>query len=118
VVRGGAYSLSLYLRNPQSTPLDLHVCLVSAGLNVSYAEATITAGSRDEWTKYEAALEAQGTDHDARLVLSFKGPATLVVDSVSLFPAENVEKGKALGHLNPWPFRKDLLGALKDLEPG
>lgn len=30
-------------------------------------------------------------------------------------PAENVRKGA--GMLNPWPFRADLLGALKALQP-
>lgn len=47
----------------------------------------------------------------------FDGPGTLVVDSVSLFPAAAVEKGAALGLLNPWPFRADLLSALKVLQP-
>ena len=40
-----------------------------------------------------------------------------MIDSVSLFPTDNVRKGAAEGQLNPWPFRADLLGALKALQP-
>jgi alpha-N-arabinofuranosidase len=40
-----------------------------------------------------------------------------VFDSVSLYPAANVAKAAALGLLNPWPFREDLLGLLRDLRP-
>ena len=46
----------------------------------------------------------------------FDGPGSLVIDSVSLFPTENVERGKSF--MNPWPFRQDLLDALKALQPG
>lgn len=49
--------------------------------------------------------------------IMFDGPATLVIDSVSLVPLENAAAGTALGHQNPWPFRADLLQALKDLRP-
>lgn len=54
-------------------------------------------------------------DANARLLLQFDGPGKLVVDSVSLFPGENVAAGS--GMLNPWPFRADLLDALKALQP-
>lgn len=47
----------------------------------------------------------------------FDGPGALVLDSVSLFTAEAVERGRAAGLLNPWPFRADLLGALRALRP-
>jgi hypothetical protein len=46
----------------------------------------------------------------------FDGPGSIVIDMVSLFPTENIKKGR--GYLNPWPFREDLLDALKDLKPG
>lgn len=42
-----------------------------------------------------------------------QGPGELLVDAVSLFPAENVREGA----LNPWPFREDLLDMLKALNP-
>jgi alpha-N-arabinofuranosidase len=54
-------------------------------------------------------------DANARLLLHFESPGKLVVDSLSLFPSENVAAGS--GMLNPWPFRADLLAALKALQP-
>ena len=47
--------------------------------------------------------------------VTFTGPGTLGVDQVSLFPTENVRRGR--GYMNPWPFRQDLLNALKGLHP-
>ena len=49
--------------------------------------------------------------------MTFPGPATLVLDSVSLFPRASLDKAASLGHMNPWPFRADLLQMLKDLRP-
>ena len=42
-----------------------------------------------------------------------QGPGELLVDAVSLFPAENVQDGAQ----NPWPFRRDLLDMLKAVNP-
>lgn len=39
------------------------------------------------------------------------------MDSVSLFPAANAARGRAEGLLNPWPFRRELLDALRALRP-
>ena len=50
--------------------------------------------------------------------VSFDGPGSVALDVVSLFPLENVEKAAAQGDVNPWPFRADLLKALKALKPG
>ena len=58
-----------------------------------------------------------GADTSARLAVMFDGPGTLVLDSVSLFPTQNVQRGAEGGLQNPWPFRDDLLGALKGLQP-
>ena len=52
-----------------------------------------------------------------RTQVFFEGPGSIVVDMVSLFPTENVKEGEARGDMNPYPFRADLLGALKDLKP-
>ena len=43
------------------------------------------------------------------------GPGTIVLDYISLLPSANVARGE--GHPNPWPFRADLLAALKELRP-
>ena len=45
--------------------------------------------------------------------MCYLGAGELLLDVVSLFPAENVHKGE----LNPFPFRSDLLEAVKALKP-
>jgi hypothetical protein len=47
----------------------------------------------------------------------FDGPGALAADQVSLLPASAVEEGRRRGLLNPWPFRDDLLGMLRQLRP-
>ena len=56
-------------------------------------------------------------DPSASLAVTFSGPGPLLVDVVSLLPAENVARAAAAGAMNPWPFRADLLQMLKDLQP-
>jgi hypothetical protein len=63
------------------------------------------------------AAEFRSCSPAAHLQVLFDGPGTLVVDSVSLFPTANVRRGEAEGLANPWPFRQDLLDALKALSP-
>jgi alpha-N-arabinofuranosidase len=137
-----SYEFSVYVRNPQAEDIEVLVALTSADLSTKYAEVTLRVdgngggggGNDDEentnnindssvsnngqWKKYKGILTSNSTDTDARLMLSFNGPATLIIDSLSLFPIENIEKGTAVGHRNPWPFREDLLQALKALRPG
>jgi alpha-L-arabinofuranosidase len=54
---------------------------------------------------------------NASLAVTFSGPGALLVDVVSLLPADNVAHAAAAGAMNPWPFRADLLQMLKDLQP-
>jgi hypothetical protein len=56
-------------------------------------------------------------DPNASLAVTFSGPGALLVDVVSLLPADNVARAAAAGAMNPWPFRADLLQMLKDLHP-
>jgi len=143
VEKSTSYAFSVYVRNPQENDVDLVVALTSADLSTKHADLILSidgsggkGGSKDsknnnnnknstigidgQWKKYEGVLTSSSNsrDIDARLVLSFNGPATLIIDSLSLFPLENIQKGKALGHINPWPFREDLLQAIKALRPG
>lgn len=114
-----AYALSLYIRNPSSKSIGVHVALVASDLLTLHANLTLEASpSNTTWLRYTGELRSAATDTDARLVVSFPGPATLLFDSVSLFPKENVEAAREKGMANPWPFRPDLLQALKDLKPG
>ena len=56
-------------------------------------------------------------DPNASLAVTFSGPGALLVDVVSLLPADNVARAAVAGAMNPWPFRADLLQMLKDLRP-
>ena len=90
------------------------VSLTRVDLALFYANLTLT-GVSGSWQRYSGELLPSATDTDARLAVLFDGPGTIVIDSVSLFPTENVRQGQ--GMMNPWPFRQDLLQAMKDLHP-
>ncbi|KAK9907267.1 hypothetical protein WJX75_000303 [Coccomyxa subellipsoidea] len=90
----------------------MRVALESQDGRISYASTTFYIGL-SEWQSVNATLSPLETDHDARLGIAFQGPGELLLDVVSLFPAENVHKGE----LNPFPFRSDLLEAVKALKP-
>lgn len=141
---GASYTLSLYLRatqarqrrappSPRLSRLEpshraslcllqgpaaprVTVSLVSPDLATFYANATLGAATQG-WEKHSVELLAAGSTSDAQLAILVEGLGSVAVDAVSLFPTENVRWGKARGHLNPWPFRQDLLGALVDLKP-
>lgn len=114
VQQGHSYTVSLYLRTPDTTTKSVTVSLVSEDAATHYANLTFH-GVASGWQKYSGELVSSATDTNARVALLFEGPGALAVDSVSVFPSENVAKGA--GMMNPWPFRADLLGALKALQP-
>lgn len=76
-----------------------------------YAIASFEVNSQ-EWTRYEAKLESNSTDPKAILEIVLEDPGTILLDQVSLFPAENAREGS-----NPWPFRQDLVEMMRYLEP-
>ncbi|GAB4817965.1 hypothetical protein N2152v2_005011 [Parachlorella kessleri] len=121
VVADKSYTLSLYARTTQAsgglavgTSPNVTVALTNAQ-GSQYASARLE-GLTPEWRKFTAELTSSTTDHESRVQILFDGPGSLVIDMVSLFPTENVKRGR--GFMNPWPFREDLLGALKALKPG
>lgn len=118
VQKGQSYGFSIYIRNPQADTIKVHVGLTSSDLATQHAELKLHAEGGGKWGKYTGTLLSSSSDSDSRLVLSFKGPATLIIDSLSLFPLENVVKAQDAGQINPWPFREDLLQALKNFKPG
>ncbi|KAL4458046.1 hypothetical protein ABPG75_012911 [Micractinium tetrahymenae] len=133
VEAGVRYTLSLYLRVPQgSATTDATVALLAAdsptvahngsstgggsGVDAPLAAARFS-GLSAEWQRFTAELVSPSTDLQARLAVLFDNPGCLVVDSVSLFPSANTARGRAEGLVNPWPFRRDLLDALRALRP-
>ncbi|KAK2080720.1 hypothetical protein QBZ16_000574 [Prototheca wickerhamii] len=117
VERGAEYALSLHARAAAGAPVTLRVALMDSALNRTFAAARLEPVSED-WARRNATLRALETSTSAVLVVSFDGPGSVALDVVSLFPLENVEKAAAQGDINPWPFRADLLKALKALKPG
>ncbi|KAL4424426.1 hypothetical protein ABPG77_006364 [Micractinium sp. CCAP 211/92] len=113
VQKDHSYTVTLHARTSDKQAKDITVALVSEDQATSYANVTLSGVSGD-WQQLSGELVSSTTDSNARLAVLFKG-GDLILDSVSLFPTENVKKGK--GMANPWPFRADLLGALKALQP-
>ena len=121
VEAGARYALSLFVRAPHGPPGNATVALLGGGAAAGGPPAVLAAalltGLTPEWQRYQATLSASAGDANASLAVLFDGPGALVVDSVSLVPAANAERGAADGLLNPWPFRADLVGALHALQP-
>lgn len=116
--KDNAYQYLVYARTmePQTQPIT--ISLMREDLNVTYASQDIQVLSGNTWRQYSGMLKANGSDTNAKLVITLgPGAKTLYIDYVSLFPEKNVEKGKDKGLKNPWPFRQDLLDAVKDLKP-
>ncbi|KFM27338.1 Alpha-L-arabinofuranosidase 1 [Auxenochlorella protothecoides] len=116
VEKGQSYTVSLYARAGETGPVPLTVSILGASLKHTLASVDLNPPSED-WGRLTGTLEPNATDSGAVLVMSFEGPGSVVLDVVSLFPTENVKEAAERGEVNPWPFRADLLGALKALKP-
>ncbi len=91
--------------------MQVVVRLASQDSDTVYASTTFTVKDAD-WTQHKATLESNGTDSKAQLEIMMEDAGSMLLDQVSLFPAENArEEG------NPWPFRKDLVEMMRYLEP-
>jgi hypothetical protein len=112
---GGEYGASLFVRNPGSEAANVTLALLSADLETLHARLELSAPPGGAWTRLAGKLRAAADDRDARLAVLVYAP--VVLDTVSLFPAENVRRGEAMGLTTPYPFRADLLQRLKDLAP-
>ncbi|MGC4031929.1 MAG: hypothetical protein QM754_09395 [Tepidisphaeraceae bacterium] len=103
-----AYQLRFFLR-PGSFNGTVTASLESTD-GKAYATHEFPAVKAGEsWQELSASLVANGTDPQARLVLSFRGQGTLQVDFVSLFPPTYQNKSNGL--------RKDLAELVVGLKP-
>jgi hypothetical protein len=112
---GGEYGASLFVRNPGPKAANVTLALLSSDLETLHARLELSAPPGGAWTRLAGGLRATAADRDARLAVLVDAP--VVLDTVSLFPAENVRRGEAMGLTTPYPFRTDLLQRLKDLAP-
>jgi alpha-L-arabinofuranosidase len=106
---GARYDISLYAR----TKAWSGDAAVTATLELPDGTAcgSVTFdGIGSTWKKFSGVITATRTTDDARLVVTTKGRGTLALDMVSLFP-QDTWMGRKNG------LRKDLVQALKDLNP-
>lgn len=107
--KDAVYRFSVYGRTPGKKPVRMRVELVDGHeVNVTGAELEI---SGDTWKKSTIELKSPVTDARGRLRLILLSPGTVDLDHVSLFPADTWKRRE-----NGW--RKDLVQALYDLNPG
>lgn len=69
--------------------------------------ATTEFRPTDKWMKYRAKLPIRGTDTNATLSITFRGPGTLWLENASLMPEKTVDG-----------WRPDVVEAVKALKPG
>ena len=101
--RGMDYQFSVYARTGGKS--RIRVELVDADNNPIAKQSIDVSGG--EWKKYTATLRSPKTDAKGFLRIFLESPASVDLDHVSLFPADN------------WNgLRRDLVNDLKDLHPG
>jgi alpha-N-arabinofuranosidase len=69
--------------------------------------ASIEFQPTDKWKKYTAKLTTRGTETNATLSITFRGPGTLWLDNASLMPEKTVAG-----------WRPDVVEAVRALKPG
>jgi alpha-L-arabinofuranosidase len=110
VEQGKKYSLSLYAKRDGDMKGPLSVRLEDRDGAACSDEATIDV-TGDGWHKYDATLTGSTSVHRARLVITLSAPGVVLLDMVSLFPAETW-KGRPNG------LRPDIAQMIADLKPG
>ncbi|CAH2074078.1 unnamed protein product [Thlaspi arvense] len=105
---GKKYKVALYMRS--TGDIDVSVSFTSSDGLLTLASEKIIALASDvsNWTKKELLLEANGTDHGARLQLTTTKKGSVWFDQVSAMPVDTYK-----GH----GFRNDLLKMMVDLKP-
>jgi len=108
VKSGEIYDLSLAARCAPGFKGALTVQLETADGKVLARDAIKGLGA--DWKPFKATLHAQGTDREARLVITASQPGTFWLDMVSLFPRQTWKN-------RPNGLRPDLAEMLAELQP-
>ncbi|KAL6997830.1 aspartate-semialdehyde dehydrogenase-like protein [Sarracenia purpurea var. burkii] len=106
IQQGKVYKVVLYIRSLQ--PVNVSVSLTSSNGSQILATANIIAADVSNWTKAEIVLEANETNHNARLQLTTSRKGVIWFDQVSAMPLDTYK-----GH----GFRNELFTMLEDLKP-
>jgi alpha-L-arabinofuranosidase len=109
VQQGATYNFSVMGRKVGEGNPSLHIFLLNSKGD-TIGKTTVT-GLGTEWTKHKSSFTATATDAKATMRVLVKGPGTMQMDMVSLFP-KDTWKGRENG------LRADLVQKLADLKPG
>lgn len=109
VVKGARYNLSFYAHCDPSFKGKVKVSLEHVAGKV-FASEEVT-GIGEHWKKFTCSLVADGTDPNARLVISALSTGTVWLDVVSLFPQHTFMD-------RPQGLRKDLAEKVAAVHPG
>jgi alpha-L-arabinofuranosidase len=109
VQQGATYNFSVMGRKVGKGNPSLHVFLLNSKGD-TIGKTTVT-GLGTAWTKHKASFTATATDAKATMRVLVKGPGTIQLDMISLFP-KDTWKGRENG------LRADLVQKLADLKPG
>lgn len=107
VVAGKRYNLSLFARS-LGYQGSLEARLIAADGRI-LASALLPGKLGSGWGKQQVTLTAHGSDPKAHFALAFSGAGKLLIDFVSLLPAET---------WHGLPLRPDLAQMIADLKPG
>ena len=93
VQAGRAYTVYFWAKLPTATPYtgEVRIALETDLTDgPTYAEATVAQlhPAADDWTRYQFTLTPDTTDRFAKLSLLFPGKGTLLLDQISLEPAD------------------------------
>jgi len=106
---GARYELSLYVRAAAGFNGPLDVRLESSSGSAVYAQ-TAFSGLTTNWQRFASTVTANATDAHARLVVRLMKPATVWLDTISVFP-------QATFHDRTNGARPDLASMLVGLKP-
>ncbi|KAI3901923.1 hypothetical protein MKW92_011270 [Papaver armeniacum] len=109
IENGKTYNVVFHVRSLGS--VDLSVSLASTNGSQILASSNVIASSSEvlNWKKLEVQLEANGSDHSARLQFTTSKKGVIWLDQVSAMPVDTYK-----GH----GFRKELVQMIENLKPG
>jgi len=107
--QGARYDVSLYARSNDWTG-DSSLTVKLETDSESDIGSVVLEGVDGTWKKLDGVITATETVDNAKLVVTTEGQGTLELDMISLFPQDTFNERKN-------GLRKDLVKALKDLNP-
>jgi len=109
VKEGATYNFSVIAKKIGEGNPSLELQLINSKGEIIGKSSVNNFGS--EWKKYSASFTSSAADAKAALKVLVRGPGTLQMDMISLFP-KDTWKGRANG------LRTDLVQKLADMKPG